>query len=290
MMSRRLLTSYPIATSTVTFQPKKSVVQELADSQVAQRLVVGLKVPALANLLLERFPLHKKNKATGTEYRIRRIESLIVADEIFGTHVYRDIIHPQARTIMDIGCNIGFFSLYCAEELGRKDIEGIAIDANPEVTSETRWHLKKNGLTKIDVIDGLAGAPKTEREGTFYVSSSNIGSSVRPTSNPNLPAKGTPHAIQVKTVDLAEEWKKRFGPKRIDILKIDVEGSEEDLIKNSADLLALSDRIAIDIHKWVVSPKVIEALLRENGFELFAEVGDSVHCVVGFFQRMQPTS
>jgi FkbM family methyltransferase len=196
-------------------------------------------------------------------------------------------VDPQTRTIVDIGCNAGFFSLFCADETAERHIEGLAIDANPEMAEETRWHLQKNGLTRIDVIHGLAGAPREQLEGTFYVSPVNIASSVFSSPNPNLPKKGELKAIQVPTVDLAKEWQVRYGRKRIDILKIDVEGYEKELVKNSTELLALADKVAVDIHKWVCSPQEIESLLKQNGFMRYAEEGESIHSVVGLFRRIK---
>ncbi len=209
---------------------------------------------------------------------------MIVADEIFDCKIYQPAIDAQILTLMDIGCNAGYFSLYCADAIGRKDIEGIAIDANPEMADETRWHLQKNGLAQIEVIAGLAGAPKTEVKSTFYISRSNIASSAVPRPNPKMPAKGELKAIEVPAIDLAAEWKARHGQKRIQLLKIDVEGYEKELIENSADLLLLADVIIVEIHKWIVSVEQIERQLEQNGFEPFAEEG-SPDCMLKFFRR-----
>jgi FkbM family methyltransferase len=264
---------------------RKSLIGQMADSQIVQRIVVGLKVHKFVNFFLETFPLHRRVEDNGVAYRVRRVETLIVADEIFRTKTYQHAIHPGVRTIVDIGSNTGFFSLFCASATGHKDIEGIAIDANPEMAKETEWHVKKNGLTKIQVIHGLAGAPQAKQDATFYISQANIASSALDQPNPNLPKKGDLKAIQVPAIDLAKEWKAHYAPKRIDLLKIDVEGFEKELIENSTELLDLADQVAIEIHKWIVSPQEIEALLNQHGFERFAEEGESQHGVVAFFKR-----
>jgi FkbM family methyltransferase len=269
---------------------RKSLIGQMADSRAVQRIVVGLKLPLLVNFALERFPLQRRVEGTEACYRVRRVETLIVADEIFRTKTYQPAIHPGVRTIVDIGSNTGFFSLFCATETGRKDIQGIAIDANPEMAEETDWHLKKNGLPNIVVIHGLAGAPKENQDATFYISQANIASSALAQPNPNLPKKGELKAIQVPAIDIAKEWKKLFPATRIDILKIDVEGFEKDLIENSTELLELADQVAVEIHKWIVSPQEIETLLNQRGFERFAEEGDSQHGVVAFFRRSSATT
>jgi len=269
----------------MTTQASHTMLQWLADSNAAQRVMLKFRLPQLANLLFGLVPVYEQLKRTGIRYRIRKAESVIVANEIFNDKVYRNSVSSTVISIMDIGCNVGFFPLFCAETLGRKNLEGIAIDANSAMVDETRWHLRKNGLSKIEAIHGLAGAPQDQQEGTFYLSPINIASSVRATPNPNLPAKGELKAIQVRTVNLAAEWKKRFGPKRIHLLKIDVEGYEKELIENSRELLALADVIAMDIHKWAVSPEEIKSLLEQNNFEQYAVAGESMHCVVGFFRR-----
>jgi FkbM family methyltransferase len=267
-------------------QLRTSFAQRLVDSRLAQKIVVLLKLQQLFNRVLGKFPLQRRHGKTGSFYRIRTMESMIVANEIFDCNIYRPAMDPKIETLMDIGCNTGYFSLYCADGIGRNDIEGLAIDANPEMADETQWHVQKNGLTHLHVLTGLAGAPKTESKGTFYISGSNIASSALARPNPKMPSKGELKAIEVPAIDMASEWKARYGSKRIHLLKIDVEGYEKHLIQNCPDLLELADMVVVEIHKWIVTPEEIEAMFKQSGFEPFA-VEDSADCMVKFYRRCQ---
>src|SRR5207253_5685903 len=136
---------------------------------------------------------------------------------------------------------------------GRKDLTALAVDADATMADEVRWHVSKNGLTGTRVKTGVAGYPPGVTEATFFVNPSNVASSAQPVLNPDVPPKGESKAVTVPAVDVTAEWKKLAGDKRIDLLKVDVEGFELDLIRNSTELLMLTDRLVLEWHKWVTS-------------------------------------
>ena len=56
------------------------------------------------------------------------------------------------------------------------------------------------------------------------------------------------------------------GIAKIDFLKCDIEGSEFGLLSRSSKLLAISQRIAIEVHAFAGSPKVFIQMLLDAGF------------------------
>lgn len=67
------------------------------------------------------------------------------------------------------------------------------------------------------------------------------------------------------------ELMQRFSLRQIDLLKIDIEGSEKEIFAandDSLQFLSATKFIAVEVHEEIVNPEVIESLLREKGFEL----------------------
>lgn len=245
-----------------------------------------LKVQQIAARVFAVVPLKRRLKASGLPYRVRFLESLLVADEIFEREIYgRALEGKEIRTFVDIGSNVGYFPLYIAERTGRKDVRGLLVDGNEEMVAEAQWHIENAGLSGTRVLHGVAGYPRGVEEATFYVNASNIASSAQPELNPNVPAKGESRAVHVKTVDVFEEWKSMAGDARIDLLKVDVEGFECELLRNSPEVLALTDRLVLEWHKWVTSQQEVEAILFEHGFVRRCFISEDEDAGVAVYDR-----
>ena len=134
-------------------------------------------------------------------------------------------------------------------------------------------------------MTGVAGYPPGVSTATFFVNPSNVASSAQPELNPDVPSKGESQAVTMPAIDVAAEWKTIGGGKRIDLLKVDVEGFECDLIRNSTELLSLTDRLVLEWHKWVTSLDEIESLLEERGFRRRTIISEDPHCGVAIFDR-----
>lgn len=55
----------------------------------------------------------------------------------------------------------------------------------------------------------------------------------------------------------------------IDFLKIDIEGSEFDLLKNNNNWLKKVKKIAMEVHPSYGNPKELKDILEQNGFKCF---------------------
>lgn len=270
----------------VSNSPKVTLMTRLAGVPLVHKMVRVLRVQAVVAAALSVRPITRRLKKTGGGYRVRFLESMLMADEIFKREVYRAAFDDrEIRTFVDIGANVGYFTLYAAEHTGRKDLTGLAVDADSKMADEVRWHVAKNGLSKTIVRTGVAGYPPGVTTATFFVNPSNVASSAQPTLNPDVPSKGESVAVSVPAVDVAAEWKAIAGDKRVDLLKVDVEGFELDLIKNSTELLALTDRLVLEWHKWVTTLDEIDALLAERGFVRTTIITEDEHAGVAVFDR-----
>jgi FkbM family methyltransferase len=265
---------------------KPTWITKLAGMPVVHKAIKLLRVQQIASRVLTIVPVRRKLRTSGLTYRVRFLESLLIADEIFARAIYREAFEDkEVRTFMDLGSNVGYFPLFAVEHTGRRDLVGLVVDANEDMASESTWHVDANKLGSIRVRHGVVGYPPGETEATFYVNPSNVASSAQPVLNPNVPAKGESVAVKVPAVNLLDEWKQIAGDKRIDLMKVDIEGFECDFIKNASDALALVDRIVIEWHKWVTTRDEVDRLLGERGFDLRSVISEDPHCGVAIYDR-----
>ncbi len=265
---------------------KATWITKLAGMPVVHKAIKLLRVQQIASRVLTVVPVRRKLSKTGLRYRVRFLESLLIADEIFTRQIYREAFEDRdVRTFMDLGSNVGYFPLYAVEHTGRRDLIGLVVDANTDMAGESKWHVQENHLDTITVQHGVVGYPPGETEATFYVNPSNVASSAQPVLNPNVPAKGESIPVKVPAVNLLTEWKKLAGDKRIDLMKVDIEGFECEFIKNASDALKLVDRIVIEWHKWVTTRDEVDRLLAERGFHLRTVISEDPHCGVAIYDR-----
>ena len=270
---------------------RQGLLTRLHESRLFHNAVRWFRVQQIAKSVLGVVPLSRTLRDSRLTYRLRNLESFLLAEEIFKGKVYRDAFDgAEVRTFVDLGCNVGFFVLYAAaqSQLGREVI-GLAVDGSAEMAEETRWHVARNELRNVRVDFGAAGFPADVHETTFYVNPSNVASSAQPVLNPNVPKKGDSVPVKVPVVHVHERWRSLHGDRRIDLLKIDVEGTECDLIRNEPALLAIADRIVIEWHKWVTSLDEVGGLLRAAGFSQRAVVGEDDNAGVAVFERARPS-
>lgn len=265
---------------------KLTLIGYLMGKSIVHKAVRVLHLQYIATKVLTFRPIKRRLRRSGCEYRVRFLESLLIADEIFAREIYREAFEGrEIRTFIDLGANVGFFTLYAADFTGRRDLVGLSVDANPTMTDEVRWHLDHNRLTRTRVITGVAGYPPAVTTAIFFVNPSNVASSAQPALNPGVPSKGDSVPQTVPTVDVAAEWKATAGHRRVDLLKIDVEGFECDLIRNSLELCLLTDRIVIEWHKWVTSLDEVDGLLRACGFVRSRIISEDAHAGIAIFDR-----
>ena len=108
---------------------------------------------------------------------------------------------------------------------------------------------------------------KGNGEASFFLHTSNICSAaIPPDTNPDSSATWT--QVTVPCVNFTENWRKHFGNESCDLLKIDIEGSELDFLRNEAPFLKSVQTILIEWHKWRVSLNELKTFLTTNDFSL----------------------
>lgn len=248
------------------------------------RAIKALKLVELASKVLSFRPL-KRTLPNGTRYRVRYGESLLMADEIFNRQVYRDPFEGRdVRTFVDLGSNVGYFTCYAMERIQRADAFGIAVDANPKMAAETAFHIESNGWNNVRGISGVVGFPLDVGEASFFLNPSNISGSAT-VLNPNIPAKGKQQEIKVPTVDLNKAWRDHAGDRRVDVLKVDVEGFEVKVLDTIPELLKRTDTVVLEWHKWITARDPVDDVLGRAGLRFQKIVTEDPHCGVAYYAR-----
>lgn len=251
------------------------------------RAIKALKLVEIASKMLSFRPL-RRTLPNGTRYRVRYGESLLMADEIFNRQVYRDPFEGRdVRTFVDLGSNVGYFTCYAMERIGKPDAFGLAVDANPKMAAETKFHIEHNGWTHVLGVSGVVGYPLDVEEAPFFLNPSNISGSAT-VLNPNIPAKGAQQEIKVPTVDLNKAWRDHAGDRPVDVLKVDVEGFEVKVLATIPELLKRTNTVVLEWHKWITPREPVDEVLGRAGLVFKKIVTEDAHCGVAYYERPSP--
>lgn len=228
-----------------------------------------LQLRPLANSYLRVFPLARVFGRSQTRYRIRSIGALHVASEIFTSGEYAGILPlDDLVSFADLGCNCGFFTCFLADALGHKNLSGLMIDANPEMVREAKWHAEVNGLENVRATWGIVGPEAGAATSEFFLHPDAAGSSRFPKSPEDRVTQNQWQRIEAPVLSLAAEWEKCFGDLPCDLLKIDIEGSEESLLEREADFVRGARLLIIEIHWWLIDKVALETSLGALSFQL----------------------
>ncbi|MFH1387618.1 MAG: FkbM family methyltransferase [bacterium] len=173
-------------------------------------------------------------------------------------------------TILDVGANIGWFSLYYAKALPGSQIYSFEPIANNY--ANILFNIKLNGLKNIKAVN--VGVSDHQGVATFYCDQ-------EITANASLVKHSARKHLEEKNVKLVT-LDKYCGQNGIrpDLLKVDVEGAELFVFKGAKRILADHHPIVFAemLRKWAEKfnyhPNQIIELLNNYGYQCFRLCGD----------------
>ena len=163
--------------------------------------------------------------------------------EIFDNQVYLFESSRKDPVIIDVGANIGLSSAYFKKIYPSCKV--IAIEADPDIFNL----LKKNTsqFNKIKLLNLAVG----DSDGYLdFYSDKGMGGRTRPFKNQK--------PIRVKSIRLSKIIENEV---KVDLLKIDVEGSELEILKESKELLNRCDKIFIEYHNFKGEKQYLQDIL-----------------------------
>jgi FkbM family methyltransferase len=180
---------------------------------------------------------------------------LAILYEIFWLKIYQkfSINYAALETIVDIGANIGLATLFFRSLSPQARI--IAVEPESKsfkvLESNLRSTFLAEKITTVNAAINCIDSPLSLKIGRFAYN----------TAISNLPQGAMVAGISLNTlID-------RYDLKKIDLLKIDVEGFEHEIFKANLKWLNIVENIIIEIHSEMDYSTCIETLL-QTGFEI----------------------
>jgi len=187
----------------------------------------------------------------------------LLKDEIFNKEIYNIETSSSEPIIFDIGAHIGLATLYF--KMKHPDSKVFAFEPNPNIFPILEENIICNDLKNVALFN--LGVANSEGIQDFYIDSSGNDCFSTGSYIPNAwNGKQKTLNIKVKTEKLS-----KYISQSIDILKIDVEGSENEIIRDLCEQkkLQLIKNIIIEFHPIEGRKyKRFVDILEGNGFEV----------------------
>lgn len=219
--------------------------------------------------------LHKGNETTVGPFRVRfdRRDRVISKKLIlYGAHEKREIdllcslVRPGDQ-VMDVGANIGIYSLYLSRAVGRTG-RVIAVEPDPDNLALLKENLEINGCANVTVLPCALG--EQSGEARLFQNDDNRGN----LSFADLGETGESVCIAVRR---SEDALEELGL-RPTVAKIDVEGAEPQVISGLADRkpdTMLFEFVPEHLRAQGHDPRAFLDSLVEDGYALYLVDPDS---------------
>jgi FkbM family methyltransferase len=204
---------------------------------------------------------------SGEQINIEELTDLKAFWQIFLRQIYR--VHFSDRVILDVGANIGVFTLYAARCAPQTEI--FAFEPFPSTYHRLLTTVRDHNLESRVTCFNFAA---TGAEGVRLMPDASVPSQRRAVASPDSAiARGTP--VNGKTLEAMLE-ENRLS--KIDLMKMDIEGSEyEVLLSASQKILSRIRRIALEYHgdSAPYSKPQLFGHLQSAGFKIQWDVCDA---------------
>jgi FkbM family methyltransferase len=203
----------------------------------------------------------------GLKIRIENRSDWIIYNEIFVKGVYDAAIRTlsvatggRPLQVLDLGANVGFFALRIAylatKEEFPSDIRMTLVEGSPMVFTQLTSRIEEEPALKdrVVLVHGLVGARKGSAK-IFESATFGAGNS--------LFSQQIPDGVEVAYIDLANHY---AHDSKIDLLKCDIEGSEQNFLENYGELLPAIKAAVFEFHPEMCDVAKCQQILRDAGF------------------------
>ena len=159
--------------------------------------------------------------------------------EIFGEDIYYVDLKNKSPLIIDVGAHIGLSTLYFKMIYPKAKI--VAIEPHPELVEILKRNVELNRLENVEVIEAAVGNEEGERSFFIDVDDEWLSSSSFSRGAWNNTQENK--EIKVNVVKLGGLIKKK-----VDLLKLDVEGAEEEVLLSLGNKLIMVEHILFEYH------------------------------------------
>lgn len=167
-------------------------------------------------------------------------QDLVLSQELLQSQVWEKYQTEQfiksinkGNTVVDIGAHIGYYTLLAAEKVGKYG-HVFAFEPDPKNFLLLTKNIKENGYSNVTVIRSAVSS----RDGylSFYVHPTNTG------DHSILKNKDRRRKFKVKTVTLDKYFR---DIKKIDVIKMDVQGAEYSVLKGGKNIFVKMKKLIL---------------------------------------------
>ena len=172
--------------------------------------------------------------------------------EIFVDEIYKFNADNESPVIFDCGANIGISCLFFIKLYPKAKIK--AFEADPEIAKTLSSNLQK--FKNVDIINKAV-----------WIHNNGIEISLEGADSASV--YGYKNRVKVNSARLRDFID---NEKKIDMLKIDIEGAEIEIIKDCKENLSKVENIFIEYHSFLNQPQELDTILKiltENKFRYF---------------------
>lgn len=169
----------------------------------------------------------------------------------------------RATSVLDIGANIGFYSL--TSTLGESVRQVTGFEAAPAAADEFRANVDANGLNDVVAVEEIAVSDENG-EAEFLISDGTSGINALASTTMHRRAKYSDEPITVKTVTLDSWYAENGLPPGPIGMKVDVEGSEGAVFRGAEKFLS-SRELFIQAEMFEAQRERDAAVLLDSGFQ-----------------------
>jgi FkbM family methyltransferase len=210
-----------------------------------------------AKKVAESVPRFTKGRVQLLEFDLEYVDALTLCPQWHDLLVRETLqveLQGEAPRILDCGANIGLASLYFKKRFPKARIT--AFEADPEIAAVLRGNLERNGCSDVEVVE--AAVWTNEGRIDFLREGADSGTILEFASG----LAGTQASLpSIRLRRFLED-----GP--VDLLKLDIEGSEGAVLCDCKDALRTVGALVLDLHEFDPRQRVSKAV-----FELLAEAG-----------------
>lgn len=219
---------------------------------------------------LKNLPTNKPNTTPFFNHTVKYIhhnEFLHSIEEIFFKEIYKtDFQSNNAPYILDCGANIGLSVIYFKHLYPNAEI--VAFEPDISNLAVLQANIEKMQLKQVTIKpEAVWNENKMLQFSSAGTQSSKIESSSLKPSSAGI--------IEVRAIRL-----KDFLTKKVDLLKLDIEGAEYEVILDIEDKMPLIERIFLEYHGSFFDGKKLEAMLSiltRNGFKYYITEANQVY-------------
>jgi FkbM family methyltransferase len=216
----------------------------------------------LRDLLISIFPLHFRSKSINyinisNRSELRLYEQVFV-EEVFAVREISALINKDCPVIFDLGANCGFFSFYALDFFPKAKIH--AFEPQRSLVSKFERTVNRNKLGKRIMVSQCA-VGRITGEMEFFENRSPISASL---IKEKVSSRSIRKKYKVRVTDL-DAYAKQNSIPVVDILKIDVEGSELEVVQGGKEVLDKVKVVFVEVHPPFCTAQEIESSMKKHG-------------------------